>query len=226
MPTTNRTTGAGRVIMNPARPAPAELKLGKFTTNAPGVTVKSSAHSTKPNSPVDVTINRAVRPFSEAGSLSVTLNGTTVKVPVKGTDRPEAIAKKLEKALEKSNPNIEVRIKPSGAWGSQPVGSSKTELVVGLKEHFKPGGLLGPTINPAPRPVAPKPTVNPAPPPPTKPKPTVNPAPPPPTKPKPTVNPAPPPPTKPKPTVNPAPPPPTTPKPTVNPTPPGSRNIR
>ena len=213
MPTTNRTTGAGRVIMNPARPAPAELKLGKFTTNAPGVTVKSSPLSTKPNSPVNVTINRTVRPFSESGSVSVTLNGTTVKVPVKGTDRPDAIAKKLEKALEKSNPNVEVRIKANndGGWG--PVGSSKTELVVGLKEHFKPGGLLGPTINPAPRPVdvAPKPTVNPAPPPPTRPKPTVNPAPPPPTRPKPTVNPAPPPPTRPKPTVNPA--------------PPGSRNI-
>ena len=202
MPTTNRTSGAGRVIMNPPRPKPAELKLGKFTTTAPGVTVKSSALNKNPNSPVNVTISRAVRPFSEAGTLSVKVNGDTLKVPIKGTDRPEAIAKKLEKALEAFNPNFEVRITPAGSWGSQPVGASKTELVIGLKEHFKPGGPLGPTINPAPRPQV---TVNPAPPPPTKPKPTVNPAPPPPTKPKPTVNPAPPPPTKPKPTLNPAP---------------------
>ncbi len=204
MPTTNRTSGAGRVIMNPPRPRPAELKLGKFTTTAPGVTVKSSTLNKNPNAPVNVTISRTVRPFSEAGTLSVKVNGETLKLPIKGTDRPEAIAKKLEKALEAFNPNFEVRITPAGSWGSQPVGVSKTELVIGLKEHFQPGGALGPTINPAPRP-APKPTVNPAPPPPTKPKPTVNPAPPPPTKPKPTVNPAPPPPTRPKPTVNPAP---------------------
>lgn len=213
MPTTNRTGATGRVIMNPAPQRPTDLKLGKFTTDAPGLTVKSNLIARTPNSPVNVTISRAVRPFSESGSLSVTLNGRTVSVPVKGTERPEAIAKKLEKALEKANPNVEVRIKPAGSWGSQPVGSSKAELVIGLKEHFKPGGPLGPTINPAPRPQV---TVNPAPPPPTRPKPTVNPAPPPPTRPKPTVNPAPPPPTRPKPTVNPAP---VRPQPTVNPAP-------
>lgn len=196
MPTTNRTGATGRVIMNPAPQRPTDLKLGKFTTNAPGVTVKSSLVARTPNSPVNVTITRAVRPFSESGNLSVTLNGKTVSVPVKGTERPEAIAKKLEKALEKANPNVEVRLKPAGAWGSQPVGASKAELVIGLKEHFKPGGPLGPTINPAPRPPV---TVNPAPPPPTRPRPTVNPAP---ARPQPTVNPAP---VRPRPTVNPAP---------------------
>jgi len=202
MPTTNRTTRAASVAVNPTKPKPTELKVGKFTTNAPGVTVKATPAGRAANSPVNVSISRSVRPFSEAGTLSVTLNGTTVKVPVKGTDRPDAIAKKLEKALEKANSNVEVRIKEAGAWGSQPVGSSKTELVIGLKEHFKPGGLLGPTINPAPRP---QPTVNPAPPPPVRPQPTVNPAPvrPPPVRPQPTVNPAP---VRPQPTVNPAPP--------------------
>jgi hypothetical protein len=193
MPTTNRTSGTRRVIMNPPRPKPPELKLGKFTTTAPGLSIKSTPLNRNPNSPVTVTLNRAVRPFSEAGTLSVKVNGETLSIPVKGTDRPEAIAKKLEKALEASNPNFEVRLTPAAAWGSQPVGSSKAELIIGLKEHFKPGGLLGPTINPAPRPPV-RPTVNPAP----KPKPPVEPG-----TARPTVNPAPKPATRP--TFNPAP---------------------
>lgn len=204
MPTTNRTSAASRVTTPSTRPAADKtLKVGAFSTTAPGVTVKSAPASRGANSPVNVTISRSVRPFSESGTLNVTINGKAVKVPVKGNDRPDAIAKKLEKALEKAAPGVEVRIKENESWGRNgPVGSSKAELVIALKEHFKPGGPLGPTINIPPRPPV---AVNPAPPPPVRPEPTVNPAPvrPPPVRPQPTVNPAP---VRPQPTVNPAPP--------------------